>query len=43
MKTLPKMKKGNPWAKMSEERKEALATVFAEAWLQLPARAPATK
>lgn len=32
------MKTKNPWKKMSEERKAALAKACAEAWLAIPAK-----
>lgn len=32
------MSKKNPWKKLAEAQKEAIAKVFADAWLSLPAR-----
>lgn len=32
-------KKKNPWKNLTEAQKEAIAKVFADAWLSLPRRA----
>ena len=32
------MSKKNPWKNLTEAKKEAIAKVFADAWLSLPAR-----